>query len=154
MIGIADDALVAFCGSGTRVATLGVLANSEKPLTGYRIATLAGLQPIKVYRELAQASKSGLVQRTARGYRLIDPDLRTLLRKRVRISWFESWYDQESARGKRAEAIRESSTAWFDPSRYQPNPSIARRYAKEIERPEEKNSWGPSANRMASRKEM
>lgn len=148
-----DDALVAFCGSGTRVATLGVLANSEKPLTGYRVAKLAGLQPIKVYRELAKANRSGLVQKTARGYQLADSDLRGLLRKRIRISWFESWYDQESARGKRAQAIRDASTDWFDPSRYRPNPSITKRYAKEIQRPQEKDSWAPSRKRTASRKQ-
>lgn len=151
---LADDALLAFCGSGTRVATLGILANSEKPLTGYRVAKLAGLQPIKVYRELAKASKSGLVQRTARGYRLADSDLRDLLRKRIRVSWFESWYDQESARGKRAQAVRESPTDSYDSSRYQPNPSIAKRYAKEIQRPSEKDTWAPSRDRIRSRKQV
>lgn len=149
---LTGDALTAFCGSGTRVATLGVLANSEEPLTGYRVAKLAGLQPIKVYRELDKANKSGLVQKTARGYRLVDSDIRSLLRKRIRVSWFQSWYDQESARRNRARAIRESSTDWFDSSRYLPNPSIANRYATEIERPREKDSWAPSRNRTASRK--
>ena len=153
MVRIADDALVAFCGSETRVATLGVLANSERPLTGYRVSKLAGLQPIKVYRELAKATKSGLAQKTPRGYRLTDSDLRLLLRKRVRVSWFESWYDQEPARAARARRVRDSSTDWFDPGRYRPNPSVAKRYAKEIKRPPEKNAWAPSGGRVPSRKQ-
>lgn len=152
MTRISDDALVAFCGSETRVATLGVLANSERPLTGYRVAKLTGLQPIKVYQELDKATKNGLVQKTARGYQLSDLDLRLLLQKRIRVSWFESWYDQEPARGNRARAVWESSASWFDPRRYRANPSVAKRYAVEIRRPPEKDTWAPAGGRIVSRK--
>ena len=153
MTRLADTALVAFCGSGTRVAALGVLANSDRPLTAYRVSKLSGVQPIKVYQALARASKAGLVQRTARGYRLTDPDIRDLLRKRVRVYWSESWYDQERARAERAEQIQGPRLRWFDPKRYRPNRSVAQRYSREVRRPKEKDAGGPRATGAKSRKQ-
>ena len=152
MAGIADPGLVAFCGSKTRVSALGVLANSIRPVTGYRVSKVAGLQPIKVYRELDRAVESGLVEKTARGYRLVDPDLRALLQKRVRVSWSESWFADERCRTQRARGVRESTSGWFDPDRYRPNPSVAARYAREIERPPEKDGRQSRGRAVVSRK--
>lgn len=149
---IADPRLIAFCGSETRVSTLGVLANSSGPMTGYRVSRIARLQPIKVYRELARAVESGLVEKTARGYRLLDPDVRSLLQKRVRVSWFESWFADEGNRARRARKARASSTRWFEPERYRANPSVAARYAAEIERPLEKDAYGGKEGSLPSRK--
>lgn len=152
MAGVADAGLVAFCGSETRVSTLGVLANSSEPLTGYRVSKIAGLQPIKVYRELERASASGLVEKTAQGYRLIDPDLRALLQKRIRVFWSESWFADEGARAKRAGEAQASDVGWFDMKRYQPNATVAFRYAKEMERPPEKDDFSGSPGAVISRK--
>ena len=147
-----DARLVAFCRSETRVSVLGALANSEIPLTGYRVAKVTGIQPIKVYRELDRATISGLVVKSARGFMLADPDIRALLRKRIRVSWSESWFAEEGLRAERASKIRGSSIEWFDYRRYQSNPLVARRYAVEIERPPEKDSSRPSGDDVVSRK--
>ncbi len=147
-----DRRLLAFCGSATRVATLAVLANSERPLSGYRVSKLAGMQPIKIYRELERATRSGLVRKDVEGFRLSDPDLRLLLRKRVRLSWSEGWFDQEGARAERAERVKRSSTKWFDLRRYRRNAFVAMRYAREIERPPEKDDWPYSRTTARSRK--
>ena len=87
----ADRALNSFCGSRARLLTLSVLAAAEAPLTGYRVAEVAGLSRAKVYPELRKALAVGIAARTASGYTLIDSDLRELLRKRVRITWNTFW---------------------------------------------------------------
>jgi len=152
MAGIADPRLIAFCGSETRVSTLGVLANSSEPLTGYRVSKLAGVQPIKVYRELDRAVAAGIVRKGARGYVLSDPDLRALLQKRVRVSWSESWYASEGERGKRASRVGALSAKWVDSSRYEANPAVAARYATEFERPPEKADFAAREGVVISRK--
>jgi hypothetical protein len=136
-----DPGLAEFTGSETRVLTLGVLANATRPLTGYRVAKIAGRPEIKVYEELRRAIGAGTVEKTVDGFRLVDPDLRALLRKRVRLYWSEDWYSGEVERAARADAAKRLDSSWFDPSRYVADPKIARRFAKEFERPPEK---GPS----------
>ena len=91
-----DPALVALFGSENRALTLAALANSSLPLTGYRVARITGTQPIKVYAELRRLGKSGLVRESPTaggrmGWTLEDPDVRSLLRRRARISWGEDW---------------------------------------------------------------
>jgi len=147
-----DSGLIAFCGSETRVSTLGVLANSNRPLTGYRVSKISGLQPIKVYRELARAVESGLVARSVRGYRLIDPDIRTLLQKRIRVYWSEAWLAGESDRAQRAAKRSILSIAPFDSSRYKPNPTVASRYRREFDRPREKDQPSSQQGVNTSRK--
>jgi len=153
MRGMADRGLVAFCGSETRVSTLGVLANAERPLTGYRISKLAGLQPIKVYRELERAIRAGLVGKSESGYRLLDRDVRTLLQKRVRVSWSEAWFADEGERAKRSRKVLENSVAWYDPRRYKSNSKVAKRYATEIQRPPEKDKLSQRVGVGPSRKQ-
>jgi hypothetical protein len=136
-----DPGLAEFAGSETRVLTLGVLANATRPLTGYRIAKIAGRPEIKVYEELRRATGVGTVEKTTDGFRLVDPDLRALLRKRIRLFWSEDWYADEFSRSARAETVKKLDDSWFDPSRYVADPKIARKFAKEFERPPEK---GPS----------
>lgn len=147
-----DSMLVAFCGSVTRATVLGVLANAVIPMTGYRVARVAQIQPTKVYRELRRAAEAGLVENTSRGYRLLDPDVRTLLQKRVRLYWSESWLAGEPDRAARSRAYDRSADDWFDPSRYRANPAVARRYASEIVRPPEKDLPGSGRETMLSRK--
>jgi hypothetical protein len=136
-----DPGLQEFAGSKTRVLTLGALANATRPLTGYRVAKITRLPEIKVYEVLRRATKVGTVRRMRRGFRLVDPDLRSLLQKRVRMFWSEDWYSDETERSLRADVARDVDTSWFDPSRYTPDPRVAQRLAKEFERPTEK---GPS----------
>jgi DNA-binding transcriptional ArsR family regulator len=81
----ADAGLLAFCGSETRLLTFGVLAKTRRPLTGYRIAQLTGLPQTKVYKELRRAMLVGTVQRAADGFRLVDREIRDLLRQRFRL---------------------------------------------------------------------
>ena len=138
-----DPALVAFLGSETRARTLGVLANAEFPMTGYRVALVAGIPRTKVYRELRRAIQARIVRLEQDGYRLIDPDFRILLRKRIRRAWSEDWARTYDDRTKAArKRLRELDTLpAIDYSRYTPNPVVARRYAREFERPGVKEDW-------------
>jgi hypothetical protein len=83
-----------FGGAG-RVRILGVLANSSTPLSTYRIAKIALVQPIKGTLELRRLRDAGLVnelpgERGGSRWVLTDTDLRTFFRRRVRIlSWSE-----------------------------------------------------------------
>lgn len=138
-----DPALVAFLGSETRARTLGVLANAEFPMTGYRVAVVAGVPRSRVYRELRRAIEAGIVRIEKDGYRLIDPDFRILLRKRIRWSWSEDWARKYDDRTKAAQRRLGEIDALspIDYSRYTPNPVVARRYAREFERPGVKDDW-------------
>ena len=91
MEGRTDGALVAFCGSETRVRTLGTLANAEFPMSGYRVAKVAGIPESKVYPELRRAAMAGIVRKERGGFRMVDSDLRTLLRKRLRLLSDSDW---------------------------------------------------------------
>jgi DNA-binding transcriptional ArsR family regulator len=92
MVLAVDPGMVALFGSETRVLTLAPLANASGPLTAYRIAAITGVQRTKVYTELRRLSQAGIVRElvTEEGrsaWELIDPDIRALLRRRVRIVW-------------------------------------------------------------------
>lgn len=141
MRGQVDPGLLEFCGSEARLLALGVLANAERPMTGYRVAKVAELPPIKVYEQLARGVKVGIVRKTGRGYVLADTDLRTLLQKRVRLFWAVDWNLREPARAEKSRQVAAEDDSWFDRRNYTPNPAVAARYAREFERPPEK---GPS----------
>ncbi len=98
-----DPALASLFGSRTRLLTMAVLANAEEPLTGYRVAKVAGLPRQKVYPEIRRGVDAGLVVGTPSGFRLCDPDIRALLRKRVRIRWTEDW--DRARRGRSPEVM-------------------------------------------------
>lgn len=91
MEGTFDPGLAYIFGSQTRLLTMAVLANSEEPLTGYRVAKVANLPRQKVYPEINRGVEMGVIERVRGGCRLSDPDIRALLRKRVRIRWAEGW---------------------------------------------------------------
>jgi hypothetical protein len=85
-----DPWLAALFGSGARVRTLAPLANTDEPMTAYRIAKLVGLQRIKVYSELRHLARAGVVRELRVGEKrsvwfLSDPDVRRLLQKRARV---------------------------------------------------------------------
>jgi hypothetical protein len=91
MPGDSETRLDSLFGSRTRARTLAVLANAEAPLTGYRIAEVAGLPRPKVYQVLRQLINAGFVESLVGGVRLTDPDLRSMLQKRLRLRWSEEW---------------------------------------------------------------
>ncbi|MCI4347230.1 MAG: hypothetical protein L3J97_01260 [Thermoplasmata archaeon] len=134
-----DEGLVTLFGSETRVSVLAVLAGASRPLTGYRVAKIAEVQPIKAYAELRKLREAGFVRESPSGWELSDPQVRRLVGTRVRVVWSEDWETGEKERAQRAEKTLAKSRPWFDASRYTPNPSVAARYAKEIERPPEKS---------------
>jgi DNA-binding transcriptional ArsR family regulator len=91
-----DPGLVALFGSQTRVRTLAPLACSPSPLTAYRVAWMTGVQRTKVYSELRRLAAAGVVAERKSGgnrstWELVDPEVRSLLRRRARISWSEDW---------------------------------------------------------------
>ncbi|MDE1881371.1 MAG: hypothetical protein KGI89_12585 [Euryarchaeota archaeon] len=91
--------LASVFGSEARARILVVLASARRDLSGYRIAKLSDVQPIKVSMELDRLARAGLVEpraleRKGRGWRLRDEDLRSFLSKRARVSWSEDWLDR------------------------------------------------------------
>lgn len=102
-----ETGLETLFGSVTRARTLAALASASSPLTGYRVSLLAATQPIKTYAELRKLRKLGIVtERTIGigkvGWELADPDLRSLCRRRARISWSRDWSKDVEVRTKAA----------------------------------------------------
>lgn len=85
MPGPSEARLLALCGSETRVRTLGVLAATEGPMTGYRIGRAGGIPLPKVYRELKRLRRSGLVRQDRDGWVLDDPHVAALFRAFLRV---------------------------------------------------------------------
>jgi hypothetical protein len=103
-----DPRLVALFGSATRVRTLASLAGAPGPLTAYRVAQIAGVQRTKVYAELRRLAAAGMVQQRPSGagrseWNLINPDVRSLLRRRARVVRSE---DLEAEAGELARSAR------------------------------------------------
>ena len=93
-------------GSETRARMLGLLADAERPLTGYAIARRLRVPPSKVYRQLPGLLTSGVLEviqdeRGVKRYVLVDRDLRRFLQKRVRVTTAEEWFSPGRARRKR-----------------------------------------------------
>lgn len=98
MVAKVDPGLEAAFGGATRLLTMGALASASRPLTGYRVAQIISGQRTKVYSELSRLAKSGVVRRISAPpapdtWLLQDQDLRSLLRKRVRISSLDDWFN-------------------------------------------------------------
>jgi hypothetical protein len=147
-----DPALSSLIKSEARILTLGVLANASQPMTGYRVAAVAGLPRIKVYPELREAAKCGWIEQSASGYQMSAGPLRSLLASKVKVTWSEDWMAGEPKRRRRIQAADRRDISWFDPTKYTPNPLVASRYAREFTRPPEKNLI--SAGRNPSRKTL
>lgn len=130
-------------GSQTRAKVLGYLAGSTTPRTGYAIAKSLGVSVSKVYDELKRLEAAGILGQSLdskgrRRFLLRDPDLRSFLVKRVRISSTEDWFSPERIAERRETFERAKET--------QPNlprpPSGAKRdtrLAREFQRPPEKD---------------
>ncbi len=93
-----DAALSGLVGSETRLRVLAVLANAQRPLTGYRVAKTGAASISKVYAELERLATSNLVIHSARGWSIKDQDVAALLRKRVRIVDSEDWFRDKPKR--------------------------------------------------------
>ena len=105
-----DPGIVALFGSQNRALVLAALANASSPLSGYRVAKIFGGQKIKVNAELTRLAKVGVVstRRTAsgrRGWTLEDPDLRKLLRRRIRICFAQEWDESRPASGEAVDRL-------------------------------------------------
>ena len=139
-----DPLVVAAFGSETRVRLLAVLAGASRPLTAYRVGKTGGVPLPNAYREIGRLEKDRLVRRVGDGIVLVDRDVRDLLRKRVRIAWWEDWLSLQGNRIRRAQQVADGRGSWFDPARYAPDPKATARtvarYAKEFERPPEKDA--------------
>jgi DNA-binding transcriptional ArsR family regulator len=153
-----DRRVAALLGSTNRVRTLVPLANAYRPMTAYRIAQLAGIPRTKVYDELRRLRVAGAVEaRKSRKGRatwvLLDRDMALYLRKKIRISWSGDLAASAARRAaKERDTLVRTGTSWFDPSKYSPNPIVAARYAREIERPEGKGEFESMPSSRVSRK--
>lgn len=146
-----DPAVVTVTGSKTRALTLAVLANADRPFTGYRVAEVTGIPRSKVYAELARAERGGVVAKTPNGYRLADRALATWLCQRVRISWADDLLSD--SRANRAARSKSLPTDWFDPTLFRRNPKVAARYHN-FDRPPEKDEIALRNGRGLSRKRL
>ncbi len=147
-----DPGLLQFARSRARVLVLGVLANSEVPLTGYRVAKIADVPEIKAYRILKDGVRVGLVQKRADGFRLVDVDLRTYLQKKIRLRWSEEPRIAKRSAGSPRSRDEPREFDWYHPADYRPNGSIASRYAREFHRPPEKDEPFATGRPVGSRK--
>ncbi len=122
-----DSGLAGLFGSAARARTLAALASASLPLTGYRIASLAAIQPIKAYSELKRLMSLGFVasrpiRKGTTGWVLADPDIRNLCLKRARLVWEPDWEQDVSRRAFKAKSIL-GVLGQIDLRRYRPNPA-------------------------------
>jgi predicted transcriptional regulator len=152
-----DPALVALCGSATRVSTLAALAGSTEALTGYRVAKMTGIPPVKIYRELRRLLKAGLVRngltlagRT--GFEIADSDVAELMRKRARLVLSETWFrDLEARIDARDGPVAPAPP--IDLSKYRANPDAVPN-RQEFERPASKGIALARAGLQVSRRKI
>jgi len=137
-----DPGLPALFGGDTRASILAVLAGASTPFTGYRVAKVAQVQPIKAYAELRRLRDGGFVSETSNGngktsWVLADPDLRSLLTRRIRVAWWNDWEPGAERRALRAKAAL-ARVGRFNLSKFKANPSIISN-PEEYTRPAEKD---------------
>lgn len=139
-----DQGLALLFGSETRVRTLAPLAGSNTPLTAYRIAEVAELPRTKVYEELARLKSTGWVVGVtgAAGqtlWRLTDPDVRSLLRRRMRIYFASDLVREASLRSIDARKVIARSRRMGLPAGVL-QPGFTPRNAKDYRRPPQKDA--------------
>ncbi len=91
-----DSQLVTLFGSETRVSVLAALAGASSPFTGYRIAKIADVQPIKAYAELRRLRDAGIVReipgkKGRSAWELPPGEIRSFVGGRTRLSWSNEW---------------------------------------------------------------
>jgi len=141
-----DPQLVALLGSETRASVLAVLAGASMPFSGYRVAQVAGVQPIKAYGELRRLRVAGIVRETPRKkgrsvWELPPGDLRSFVARRARVYWSGDW--MSNARRKLTvddwRFARQVNRAANRRSRSRRIPLSARAILSEMVRPSEKD---------------
>lgn len=98
-------------GSSDRLRILAVLANANQPLTAYRIAQVAGIQPPNVYREIKRLSGLSELRKNAlptEGWELVDSQLRRFVQQKVRVYWSEDFALGAASRAARARQLRKA----------------------------------------------
>lgn len=145
-----DSGMVALFGSQNRAMVLAALANASGPLSGYRVAKIFGGQKIKVNTELERLSKAGVIQKRRAssgkvGWTLEDPDLRRLLRKRIRICFAPDW--DKGRPGSREAVDRllaqieaelpdpEVNREFYRPRNWKPNPEVRKLLREKVRSP-------------------
>ena len=141
-----DPQLVALFGSETRASVLVALARARYPQTGYRIAKVANIQPIKAYSELGRLLAVGVVRRTSGAsgrftWELPEGAVRTFVVNRARISDWVDWMADprrrvSSADRRFARRLNAAATGRPPPKSI---PPAARAILSEMTRPPEKD---------------
>lgn len=121
-----DPSLRRLFGGQTRVLVLGVLANSAEPLTAYRVAQMSGAQVSKTVVELRRLAKCGVARQLSGSsgpakWILIEPGLREMLRRRVRIV---SSAELVRRVGRRARRDTRPARDRIDLTRFRPTPTL------------------------------
>ncbi|MCI4373643.1 MAG: helix-turn-helix domain-containing protein [Thermoplasmata archaeon] len=152
-----DPKVEGFIGSANRARTLAPIASARQPLTAYRIAWLARVPRSKVYGELRRLKSLGLVAeredpKGASTWILLDEDAAAYLRKKMRVLWSGDIGRSSEEMARRERSRSRPSFAWFNRSKYQPNPKIAARIAKEVTRPVGKGEFPGMPEDRRSRK--
>jgi len=137
-----DPGLSVLFGGNTRASILAVLAGASIPFTGYRVAKVAQVQPIKAYAELRRLRDAGFVTEISSGrsrnsWLLADSNLRTFLARRVRSAWWDDWEPGMARRARRAEATL-SRIGRLDLSKFKAYPAAISN-PEEYSRPAEKD---------------
>jgi hypothetical protein len=141
-----DPQLVTLMGSETRASVLATLAGAPKPISGYRVAKVAGVQPIKAYRELRRLAESGILLETRdqKGkslWQMPTGSLRQFVASRGRVVWSAEWLAnprrQVTSRDRRF--ARNLNAAAALRSRSRSIPAGARAILSEMVRPRQKD---------------
>jgi DNA-binding transcriptional ArsR family regulator len=139
-----DRGLARLFGSETRVRTLAPLASSAAPLTAYRIAEVSEVPRTKVYEELARLRSTGWVTGITGPagqtlWRLTDPDIRSLLRRRMRIYFANDLVREARVRSIMArKAIARSRRTGAPAGLFQPG--FTPKNARDYQRPPQKDA--------------
>jgi DNA-binding transcriptional ArsR family regulator len=141
-----DPQLVSLFGSETRTAVLAALAGASVPFSGYRVAQVADVQPIKAYAELRRLRDAGIVRETPRKkgrsvWELPLGEIRSLVADRTRVYWSGDWINNPRRRTTPADRRFAHKVAKAATKRPSPSsiPPAARAVLSEMTRPSEKD---------------
>jgi DNA-binding transcriptional ArsR family regulator len=141
-----DPQLATLFGSETRASVLAALAGASNPVSGYRIAKVADVQPIKAYVELRRLRDAGIVREFPDGngrslWELPRGEIRTFVAGRARVYWSGDWMQSPRRRSSPADRrfARQLTEAATKRPRPRSIPPAARSILSEMVRPAEKD---------------
>lgn len=141
-----DPQLVALLGSETRASVLAALAGAMSPFSGYRVAKVARVQPIKAYAELRRLRDAGIVREVPRpkgrsGWELPEGEIRSFVAGRSRVYWSTDWMDSPRRIATAADVRFARTIERVAATRPRPRaiPPAARRILSEMVRPSKKD---------------